>query len=462
MSLLMQALKKAERAKQNILHDEELAKPSEAFDALLALAPLEPPRAAPDNAPAPAPAALSLSPLDDTSAARAPLEFAPGPSAHNQSAGAPPRPAASTPDSPAPRHPPAPAPGPARTARRPATLRRSALADPRVIRAAVLGGLLMLVVGAFSYIYWRAMYGPGSSRNLPMVPMVSAAPDALPVLVVSPDPAASAPAPASPADSGAISNYATPLSNVQLRAAPVAAAAPVPTAQSAPLQRAPAPQMPQIPEPAPESLPPIAAPDYGPVRVVRNTAREQVNPVLQGAFASFNAGDNGAARAQYDSVLKQDANNRDALLGMAALALREHKDAQAAGIYLRLLELDPFDADATAGMVGARQGDPAQTESRLRRILQRTPENGPVLFALANLYGQQGRWSDAQQLYFRAYTLAPANADYAFNLAVSLDRINQGKLALGYYQRAATLAQTGAASFERAALARRVAELGGQ
>ena len=32
MSLLMQALKKAERAKQNSVHEEELDKPSEAFD----------------------------------------------------------------------------------------------------------------------------------------------------------------------------------------------------------------------------------------------------------------------------------------------------------------------------------------------------------------------------------------------------------------------------------------------
>ncbi|TFW22400.1 hypothetical protein, partial [Duganella callida] len=46
MSLLMQALKKAERAKQNALPDEELDKPSEEFDAVLELTP----------EPAPAPA----------------------------------------------------------------------------------------------------------------------------------------------------------------------------------------------------------------------------------------------------------------------------------------------------------------------------------------------------------------------------------------------------------------------
>ena len=43
MSLLMQALKKAERAKQNSLSDEELEKPSEAYDQVLELAPADAP-----------------------------------------------------------------------------------------------------------------------------------------------------------------------------------------------------------------------------------------------------------------------------------------------------------------------------------------------------------------------------------------------------------------------------------
>src|SRR5471030_1157957 len=64
MSLLMQALKKAERAKQNSQPESELDKPSEAYDELLALAPLDTPPAA--AAPSPA---FGLSPLDDLSLA---------------------------------------------------------------------------------------------------------------------------------------------------------------------------------------------------------------------------------------------------------------------------------------------------------------------------------------------------------------------------------------------------------
>ncbi|MRX11667.1 tetratricopeptide repeat protein, partial [Pseudoduganella sp. FT25W] len=64
MSLLMQALKKAERAKQNSVADEELDKPSEEFDQILALTP-EP---APPRMSRPAAAAdFSLAPMDGLS-----------------------------------------------------------------------------------------------------------------------------------------------------------------------------------------------------------------------------------------------------------------------------------------------------------------------------------------------------------------------------------------------------------
>jgi hypothetical protein len=46
-------------------------------------------------------------------------------------------------------------------------------------------------------------------------------------------------------------------------------------------------------------------------------------------------------------------------------------------------------------------------ESRLRQLLANR-QSGPLHFALGNLLAQQERWSDAQQEYFAAATLAPA------------------------------------------------------
>ena len=46
---------------------------------------------------------------------------------------------------------------------------------------------------------------------------------------------------------------------------------------------------------------------------------------------------------------------------------------------------------------------------------------------------------------------SPTNADFAYNLAVSLDQLRQPKLALEYYRRALALAETRGARFDLAA-----------
>ncbi|MBA5637753.1 tetratricopeptide repeat protein, partial [Duganella sp. LX20W] len=209
----------------------------------------------------------------------------------------------------------------------------------------------------------------------------------------------------------------------------------------------------------PDTLAPLAAPDSSDIRVARSHVPPQADPALEAGYLAFNSGDLARAQQQYALALRTDPNNRDALLGTAAVALRQRQEQQAAAIYSRLLDLDPNDGDALAGLMGLRQGDAAQAELRLKTVLTRTPDAAPVQFALGNLYARQGRWSEAQQAYFRAWSAAPGNADYAYNLAIGLDRLNQGKLALTYYQKALALAQDAPASFDRAALRQRLHQL---
>ena len=170
-------------------------------------------------------------------------------------------------------------------------------------------------------------------------------------------------------------------------------------------------------------------------------------------------GDLTAAQQQYQLVLQQEPNNRDALLGMAAISINRKQAAQAGSYYLKLVELDPSDPDAIAGITSLQGGDPYEIESRLKKVLIHNPQAGAILFALGNLYAQQSRWSDAQQAYFRAYGATPANPDYAFNLAISLDRLNQEKLALEFYQRALTLSQSKPGNFNKVAVQDRVKQL---
>ncbi|MYN47484.1 tetratricopeptide repeat protein [Pseudoduganella sp. FT93W] len=325
--------------------------------------------------------------------------------------------------------------------------------DPERLRLFGLIGLLVLILAGFGYYYWQAVMAPGAGARLPPVPMPPpGATGATPAQVVSAPARSSEAAP--PAEDGALLPSApkTTGQRDELERRLTQAEQQLAATQQA-LQA-------QLSAPQPASLPPLAAPESSDIRVARGQKSEPLAAALGSAYQTLNTGELASARQQYEAVLQQDGNNHDALLALASIASREQQPAQAASYYLRLLELDPRDGAAIAGMVGLRQGDPAQNEVRLKGILASNPEAAPVHFALGNLYAQQGRWQDAQQAYFRAYSAAPTNPDYAYNLAIGLDRLNQGKLAQTYYQRALALAQDTAAAFDRSALRKRLQELG--
>ena len=207
------------------------------------------------------------------------------------------------------------------------------------------------------------------------------------------------------------------------------------------------------------SAPVPAATVSAPIEVRRTEGARAVSPALAGAYQSFLAGDASAARSQYQRVLQQDPDNRDALLGMAAVAQKRAQADEAGAFYARLLELNPSDAEAVAGMASVQRGDPGQAESRLKGVLAASPDTGSALYALGNLYAQQARWSEAQQAYFRAVGTAPSNPAYAFNLAVSLDKLDQKNLALDYYRRALQLSAQGGGALDAATVSARIRQL---
>lgn len=210
----------------------------------------------------------------------------------------------------------------------------------------------------------------------------------------------------------------------------------------------------------PPARSPVAAPDSTPAIKIRRTRPvSAVNPTLESAYQAFVAGDTGAAQQGYQRVLQTEPNNRDALLGLATIALKQGQEAEAERYYLRVLELDPRDPVANAGIIDLKQIDPVLSETRLKMLLAQQPEAGYLHFALGNQYAVQSRWAEAQRAYFKALSAEPANADFAFNLAVSLDHLTQRKLALDYYRRALTLAANAPAAFDRAQASSRIREL---
>ena len=193
----------------------------------------------------------------------------------------------------------------------------------------------------------------------------------------------------------------------------------------------------------------------GPVRVTK--APLQVNPALLRGFDAFNRGDLALAQLEYERAQKADPRNIDALHGLAAIAVRQGRPDQAEFLYQRITEADPQDTVAQAALINLRgQIDPGTAESRLKSLAAAQPELAAPHFSLGNLYARHGRWNDAQQAYFRAYSAESDNPDILYNLAISLEHLRQNKLAAQYYNLALAAAQNRSAGFDKAQAAARL------
>jgi tetratricopeptide (TPR) repeat protein len=229
----------------------------------------------------------------------------------------------------------------------------------------------------------------------------------------------------------------------------VATIAPAKAEPATPPQPRPAARTPKAKQFSPSRSP---APLY-----IEKIQSEPIDPILQDAYYAYQAGQFDRSQQLYQHALRLDARNRDALIGMAAVAQRRGADSVAAHYYLKALELDPRDPVANAGMSALTTGE--NGESRLKTLLNEQPDSSALHSALGNRYAEQSRWGEAQQSYFNAYKLEPKNSSLAFNLAVSLDRLGQAKLAAQYYQRALELDQKHSAGFDHAQISQRIADL---
>lgn len=236
------------------------------------------------------------------------------------------------------------------------------------------------------------------------------------------------------------------------------------TTSSTPLQLPPAAKI-RLPEnqpstssPAPpESTTAITEPTRIPT--LHKNVTEKINNELSSAYKNFHQGNEKLAYDTYHQILQQDPNNRDALLGFAALAVRHGNLSLAQQYYQQVLQSDPQNPHAQVGLINTLNYQPTSSESQLKLLLEKSPQSAYIYFSLGNLYANQGRWAQAQQAYFDAYRYDSSQADYAYNLAISLDQLNQTGAALNYYQQALQLARNQRVNFNQPAVQKRVQTL---
>jgi Tfp pilus assembly protein PilF len=304
----------------------------------------------------------------------------------------------------------------------------------------ILGIGVLAVLGLIAYFWWQLQsvskgtlapvtQSPANANTTPLPP--------LPAPVQTP----TYTAPITP-------EYAKPLpQNAEPQRSPAIAAQPAP---DFPQERTFRPRSPRT-----DSMPDRTE---RPVQLKRSP--QKPTATIENAYDALQAGKLDEAKQGYEQVLRSDPKNTDALLGMATLFATLGQTEWAHAYYLRALESDPTDATAQAGLINTRGlASPENSESRLKTALASQPDSSTLLFALGNLYARQNRWSEAQQAYFRAYSTEPDNADFVYNLAVSLDHLRQNRLAIQYYQMALNAAQSRHKSFDSNQVNERIRQL---
>jgi tetratricopeptide (TPR) repeat protein len=183
--------------------------------------------------------------------------------------------------------------------------------------------------------------------------------------------------------------------------------------------------------------------------ITRRQLVATVDPEVMRGYTALQQNQFSQAREAYSQVLAKNATQRDALLGIAYAHHALGDTTQALSTLRRLIELYPRDSDASSALYLIGGGDPQAEESRFKQLLERGERPAILHYALGVLYFEQSRFGEAERSFSKAASMDPEQPDYAYNLALSLDRLGRIREAARQYVLALNLANQTSAIFSR-------------
>ncbi|MGI9271361.1 MAG: tetratricopeptide repeat protein [Woeseiaceae bacterium] len=176
---------------------------------------------------------------------------------------------------------------------------------------------------------------------------------------------------------------------------------------------------------------------------------------LKEAFSAYERGDYEQSEMAYRRALSIAPRHPNALQGLAAILHRSDRFDESRQFYESLLSVDPGNTAAAAALLtGGDETTRVANESDIKQLIQRHPNSAGLQFALGQLMARQSRWADARDLFVTAVRLDGDNADYLFNLAISLEHLGLYGDARESYEAALASASAASALNSEIAIAR--------
>jgi Tfp pilus assembly protein PilF len=163
---------------------------------------------------------------------------------------------------------------------------------------------------------------------------------------------------------------------------------------------------------------------------------------LPEAEAAFRRGDQRAARAGYEAVLRQDSSNVRALYRLAVLDSWDGKLQRSLDRFVRLRRLEPADPDIMVAQarVLAWADQTGAAEQLYDSILTVAPTRSDALAGRARAVAWSGDLERAERLWRGALDVHPDDAEILVGLAQTLFWRGKAELAESYVTRARQLA----------------------
>jgi tetratricopeptide (TPR) repeat protein len=119
------------------------------------------------------------------------------------------------------------------------------------------------------------------------------------------------------------------------------------------------------------------------------------------------------AKIALDRAVRVDPCHAEACAGLAIYYQRREQFPRAFEMYLRSLELDPYNLLALLGLfqTSSKMGAFAKITHYLEGYLQKYPDDTSVMFCLASIHAREGRLIEARNVLFQVLAIDPDKAE---------------------------------------------------